>query len=67
MKNYCDICFTCNETENCQSCSQTEICSEFKKCFDHKPNIKWGGMTSFDEIQRSVEKWREYNEQTTKQ
>lgn len=38
MKNYCDICFTCNDTEFCHSCSQ-----------------------------RCVEKWRLYNEQTTKQ
>ena len=22
MKNYCDICFTCNDTEYCHSCSQ---------------------------------------------
>lgn len=33
MKNYCDICFTCNDTELCYSCSQSEICSEFKKVF----------------------------------
>lgn len=61
MKNYCDICFTCN------LCNQSEICSEFKKCFDHNPYIMWGAMSSFDDIQRSVEKWRLYNEQTTKQ
>lgn len=30
MKNYCDICFTCNDTEYCHLCSQPEICSEFK-------------------------------------
>ena len=58
MKNYCDICFTC---------SQSEICSEFKKCFDHKPYIMWGARASFDDILRCVEKWRLYNEQTTKQ
>lgn len=67
MKNYCDICFTCNETEFCKSCSQPEICSEFKKCFGHKPYIMWGTMKSFDGIMRSVEKWRMYNEQTSKQ
>lgn len=27
----------------------------------------WGAVTSFDEIQRCVEKWREYNEQAVKQ
>lgn len=42
MKNYCDICFTCNDTEYCHLCNQSEICSEFKKCFDHKPYIMWG-------------------------
>lgn len=42
MKNYCDICFTCNDTEYCHLCNQSEICSEFKKCFDHKPCIMWG-------------------------
>lgn len=48
MKNYCDICFTCNDTEFCHSCIESEICSEFKKCFD--------------DILRCVEKWRVYNE-----
>lgn len=67
MKNYCDICFKCNDTEFCHSCSQPEICSEFKKCFDHKPYIMWGAMASFDDILRCVEKWRLYNEQTTEQ
>lgn len=33
MKNYCDICFTCNDTEYCHLCNQSEICSEFKKVF----------------------------------
>lgn len=42
MKKYCDICFTCNDTEICHSCSQPEICSEFKKCYDHKSYIMWG-------------------------
>lgn len=36
-------------------------------CFDHKPYIMWGAMASFDDIMRSVEKWRVYNEQTVKQ
>lgn len=67
MKNYCDICFICNDTEICHTCNQPEICSEFKKCFGHKPNIMWGAMTSFDDIMRCVEKWREYNEQTDEQ
>lgn len=30
MKNYCDICFTYNDTEFCHSCIQSEICSELK-------------------------------------
>lgn len=67
MKNYCEICFICNETEYCQSCSQPEICSEFKKCFKQEPHIMWGRMGSFDDILRSVEKWRKYNEQTNEQ
>lgn len=67
MKNYCDICFTCNDTEFCYLCNQSEICFEFKKCFDHIPCIMWGEMSSFDDILRCVEKWREYNGQTTKQ
>ena len=67
MKNYCDICFTCNDTEFCHSCIQSEICSEFKKCFDHKPYIMWCEMASFDDILRCVEKWRLYNEQTNEQ
>ena len=66
MKNYCDICFTCNNTEYCQLCSQSKCCSEFKKCFDHKPYIMWQLMTSFDDIVKCIEKWRLYNEQTIK-
>lgn len=62
MKNYCDICFACNDTEYCRLCSQSECCTEFKKCFDHKPYIMWSAMTSFDDILRCVEKWRLYNE-----
>lgn len=62
MKNYFDICFTCNDTEYCSSCNQTEICSEFKKCFNHKPYIMWAEMKSFDDILRCIVKWREYNE-----
>lgn len=42
MKNYCDICFTCNDTEFCHLCNQSKICHEFKKCFDNKPYIMWG-------------------------
>jgi hypothetical protein len=67
MKNYCDICFTCNGTESCHLCNQSDICSEFKKCFDNKPYIMWGEMASFDDILICVEKWRLYNGQTTKQ
>ena len=33
MKNYCDICFTCNDAEFCHLCNQPDICSEFKKVF----------------------------------
>lgn len=47
MKNYCDICFTCNDTEFCHSCRQPEICSEFKKCFDHKPYKMCGSNGKF--------------------
>lgn len=30
MKNYCDICFTCNGTELCYKCSQSEIVPNLK-------------------------------------
>lgn len=30
MKNYCDICFTCNDTEFCHSCSQQRIVLNLK-------------------------------------
>lgn len=46
MKNYCDICFTCN-TENCQLCSQLKCCSEFKKCFGRKPYMMWRANGKF--------------------
>lgn len=68
MKNYCDICFTCNDTEYCHLGSQLENCSELKKkFFKHSPYIMWGSMSSFDDIMRCVEKRRVYNEQTVKQ
>ena len=34
---------------------------------NEKPYIMRGAMASFDDILRCVEKWRLYNEQTTKQ
>lgn len=68
MKNYCDICFTCNNNNDfCHSCDQSYDCLKFRKCFGHKPYTMWGAMASFDDILRCVEKWRLYNEQTVKQ
>lgn len=68
MKNYCGICFTCNDTEYCHLCSQSvRELFRIKKCFKHSPYIMWGVMSSFDDIMRCVEKWRVYNEQTVKQ
>jgi hypothetical protein len=67
MKNYCDICFKCNDTETCYTCDQFDVCMKFKDCFGHIPSKMWGEMTSFDDIMRCVEKWRVYNEQTVKQ
>lgn len=65
MKNYCDICFTCNDTEFVIHVSSQRFVMNLKKCFDHKPYIMCGAMASFDDIMRCVEKWREYqNEQT---
>ena len=69
-----EIVFACNARATLEECEESryeeicsECCSEFKKCFDHKPNIMWGAMASFDDILRCVEKWRLYNEQTVKQ
>lgn len=67
MKNYCDICFKCNDTESCCSCEQFDDCVKFEECFDRIPCKMWGSMTSFDDILRCVEKWRLYNEQTFEQ
>lgn len=67
MKNYCDICFKCNDTEKCYTCEQIDDCAKFKECFGYIPGKMWGAMASFDDILRCVEKWRLYNEQTTKQ
>lgn len=33
MKNYCDMCFKCNDTMVCITCEQREDCIEFEKCF----------------------------------
>lgn len=66
MKNYCDICFKCNDTEFCHKCEQNEDCVKFKDCFGHKPYIMWGAMASFEDIVRCIEKWRVYNEQAIK-
>lgn len=67
MKNYCDICFTCNNNDFCHSCDQLDDCLKFRKCFGYRPYTMWGAMTSFDDIQRCIEKWGLYNEQTVKQ
>jgi hypothetical protein len=67
MKNYCDICFKCNDTEMCYTCEQLDDCVKFKECFGYIPGKMWGAMASFDDILRCVEKWRLYNEQITKQ
>lgn len=66
MKNYCDICFICNDTEYCHLCNQSEIVPNLKSVLIISL-IMWGAMASFDDILRCEEKWRLYNEQTTKQ
>lgn len=66
MKNYCDNCFKCNDTETCYTCEQDNECVKIKECFGHIPSKMCGAMESFDDILRCVEKWRVYNEQTVK-
>lgn len=41
MKNFCDICFTCNDTTDCSVCKQSCECVKFRRCFGHKPAIMW--------------------------
>lgn len=67
MKNYCDMCFKCNDTMVCITCEQREDCIEFEKCFGYLPSEMWGAMSSFNDILRCVEKWRLYDEQTNEQ
>ena len=67
MKNYCDICFNCNDTQECYKCDQFSDCVKFKECFGYIPSKMWSSMTSFDDIQRCIEKWRLYNVQTNEQ
>ena len=65
-----ELCFACNKVtsyEECEECRYKEVCDKFQKCFAHCPSEVWRKMTSFDEIVRSVEKWRVNNEQTVKQ
>lgn len=65
-----DLCFTCNArttVEECEECRYEEICDKFYMCFAHYPSDVWRKVVSFDDILRCVEKWRLYNEQTTKQ
>lgn len=50
-----ELCFACN------------IRTTYEECFAHCPSEVWRKVTSFDDILRCVEKWRLYNEQTTKQ
>ena len=67
MKNYCELCFKCNDTNSCVRCEQFDECVKFQECFGHIPSTMWGAMASFDDIIRCIEKWRIYNEQTTEQ
>lgn len=67
MKNYCDMCFKCNDTNTCTKCEQRKDCIEFDNCVLHTPSVMWVTMISLDDIMRWVEKWRLYSEQTIKQ
>ena len=65
-----DLVFACNirtTVEECKECRYEEVCDKFKMCFALCPSMVWSGVTSFDDILRCAEKWRVYNEQTTKQ
>ena len=67
MKNYCEMCFKCNDTNRCVKCEQFDECVKFQECFGYIPSTMQGAMSSFDDIIRCIEKWRIYNEQTTEQ
>lgn len=66
-----EIVFACNARttlEECEECRYEEVCDKFQMCFAHCPSEVWRKVSSFDDILRCVEKWREYqNEQTIEQ
>ena len=68
MISFFDLCFACNIRETCEECKlcrYEEVCDKFQMYFSHCPSEVWRKVSSFDDILRCVEKWREYqNEQT---
>lgn len=69
MITFCDMCFKCNEVASleCVGCPVQEECGDFVYCFGHIPSVMWGAMASFRDIERCIEKWREFqNGQTAK-
>lgn len=63
MIGFFDLCFACNirtTYEECEECGYEEVCDKFQMCFAHCPSEVWRKVSSFDDILRCVEKWREY-------
>ncbi len=46
MKNYCEMCFKCNDTNRCVKCEQFDECVKFQECFGYIPSTMWRAMSS---------------------
>ena len=63
-----DVVFECNAHRECEKCLYiNEICNKFGSCFDNRtPSGVWKSVTNFEDLTEYVNKWREYNGETTK-
>lgn len=74
MIGFFDIVFECNGRTKClrerdkDECCYRKTCKVFQKCFlGLLPYEVWKSVSSFDELIKIVNDWREYqNEQNTK-
>lgn len=68
MIGFFDIVFECNARktlEECGECRFSEECDKFQMYFETSPDVVWSMVSSFEDLQRYIGDWWEYqNEQT---
>ena len=60
---FLEIVFACNARtifEECEECRYEEICDKFHMCFETSPYMVWLNVTSYEDLLKCIDKWREY-------